>query len=80
MASGSSVHAAAAGYTDVFKHYWIEVLRTGEITGQMSLVLNELNKQIHESRDTRRKVSGAMMYPIILVCVAVLVKRRGRSL
>jgi type IV pilus assembly protein PilC len=72
VASGSSVHAAAAGYTDVFKHYWIEVLRTGEITGQMSLVLGELNKQIRESRDTRRKISGAMMYPIILVCVAVL--------
>ena len=58
VASGSSVHAAAASYTDIFKHHWIEVIRTGEITGQMALVLGELNKQIHESRDTSRKVKG----------------------
>ena len=37
----------------------------------MSLVLAELNKQIQDARATRRKVTGAMMYPIILICVAV---------
>jgi len=71
VASGSSVHAAAANYTKVFDHYWIEVIRTGEVTGQMSMVLGELNKQIHASRETHRKVMGALMYPMILICVAV---------
>jgi type IV pilus assembly protein PilC len=71
VASGSSVHAAAASFPNVFLHHWIEVIRTGEITGQMSLVLGELNNQIRESRETRRKVMGALMYPIILICVAV---------
>jgi len=72
VAAGSSLHAAAANHPKLFLHHWVEVIRTGEITGQMSLVLTELNKQIQESRATRRKVSGAMMYPIILVCIAVL--------
>ena len=71
VASGSSLHAAAANYTKIFSHHWVEVIRTGEVTGQMSLVLIELNKQIQETRATRRKISAAMMYPIILVCVAV---------
>lgn len=71
VASGSSVHAAAANYVGVFDHYWIEVIRTGEVTGQMSMVLNELNKQIHASRETHRKVMGALMYPMILIGVAV---------
>jgi type IV pilus assembly protein PilC len=71
VASGSSVHAAAAAHTNIFKHHWIEVIRTGEITGQMALVLGELNKQIQESRATGRKIKGAMMYPMILVFVAV---------
>jgi type II secretory pathway component PulF len=70
VASGSSLHAAAANYTKIFSHHWIEVIRTGEVTGQMSLVLLEL-KQIQETRATQRKISAAMMYPIILVCVAV---------
>jgi type IV pilus assembly protein PilC len=72
VAAGSSVHAAAADYPRVFQHHWIEVIRTGEITGQMPLVLQELNKQIHESRETRKKVMGALMYPIILICVAII--------
>src|ERR1051326_655229 len=71
VAAGSSFYAAASTYDYVFENHWVEVIRTGEVTGQMGAVLVELNKQIEESRNTRRKVFGAMMYPIILICVAV---------
>jgi type IV pilus assembly protein PilC len=71
VASGSSLYAAAANYPAVFEPYWIEIIRTGELSGQMGTVLIELNKQIRESRETRRKVIGSLMYPMILVFVAV---------
>jgi type IV pilus assembly protein PilC len=71
VSAGSALHAAAAAYPTVFQHHWIEVIRTGEITGQMGMVLLELNKQIRESRETRRKVTGALMYPLILIIIAV---------
>ncbi|MBN1394416.1 MAG: type II secretion system F family protein [Pirellulales bacterium] len=72
VSAGSTVHAAAAEFPKIFQSYWVEVIRTGEITGQMSLVLLELNKQIQDSRLTARKISGAMMYPIIMLAIAVL--------
>src|SRR5258708_31695208 len=72
VASGSSLNAAAANYGNVFEHHWIEVIPTGEITAHMGPVLLDLNKQIRESRETRRKVMGSLMYPIILIVVAVL--------
>lgn len=72
VASGSSLYAAATDHLNIFQHHWVEVIRTGEITGQMSLVLTELNKQIRESRETSRKVSGALMYPCVLIVIAVL--------
>jgi type IV pilus assembly protein PilC len=71
VAAGSSLHSAAGHHPQVFEHHWIEIIRTGEITGQMGPVLLELNKQIRESRETRRKVTAALMYPIILIFVAV---------
>jgi type IV pilus assembly protein PilC len=71
VSSGSSLHVAVGNHPKVFLHHWIEVIRTGEVTGQMSLVLAELNKQIQDARETRRKISGAMMYPIILITVAI---------
>jgi type IV pilus assembly protein PilC len=70
VAAGNSFNAAAGFHKDVFEPHWIEIIRTGEITGQMGPILIELNKQIRESRETWRKITGAMMYPIILLLVA----------
>ena len=72
VAAGSSLNAAAANHTDIFEHHWVEVIRTGEVTGKMGPVFLELNKQIRDSREPERKVSGALMYPIILILVAII--------
>lgn len=71
VAAGCSLHAAAATYPGVFEHHWIELIRTGEITGKMGPVLLDLNQQIRESRETRRKLIEAMTYPLILIAVTV---------
>jgi type IV pilus assembly protein PilC len=71
VASGSTFHAAAAAFPQVFEFQWLEAIRTGEVTGKMAQVLVELNKQIRESRETKRKIKGALMYPMILILVAV---------
>lgn len=72
ISAGSALYSAAANHPKLFEPHWIEVIHTGEITGKMGTVLLDLNKQIRESRETRRKVTGALMYPIILVIVAIL--------
>ncbi len=72
VASGSALYTAAAAHPQVFQNHWVEVIRTGEVTGKMGEVLLELNMQIRDSRETRRKVMGALMYPMILVVVAVI--------
>jgi type IV pilus assembly protein PilC len=72
VASGSTFYSSAAAFPEHFEFQWIEAIRTGEITGKMALVLVELNKQIRDSRETKRKVMASLMYPMILVCVAVI--------
>ncbi len=72
VAAGNSLNAAAAAYPHIFEAHWVEVIRTGEITGQMGAVLLELNRQIQEARETRRKILGALTYPAILLVVAVV--------
>ena len=37
------------------------------------MVLQDLNQQVREANETRRKVTGALVYPVILLIVAVLV-------
>ncbi len=72
VSSGSTFHSAAASYPQIFEFQWIEAIRTGEVTGKMSQVLVELNKQIRDARETKRKVKASLMYPMILICVAVI--------
>jgi type IV pilus assembly protein PilC len=72
VASGQSLHEAALSVKGIFAPHWIEVIRIGEVTGQMSTVLLELNKQILESRATARKIKGSLMYPVILIVVSII--------
>lgn len=73
ISSGSSLQIALSHYPAIFERHWVEVIHTGEITGKMAEVLAELNQQIRELRDTRRKLFGAMMYPLVLVLVSIAV-------
>jgi type IV pilus assembly protein PilC len=73
VAAGCSLREVLISYRDVFEDHWIELVGVGEISGKMGMVLCDLNQQIRDSRQTRRQIGGAMMYPIILLIVAVLV-------
>jgi len=73
VAAGSSLAAALGGHRRLFEDHWIALIDTGEAAGRMSEVLDDLNVQIRETQETRRKLSGALTYPIILVFVAVAV-------
>lgn len=72
VSAGSPFHTAAAAFPQVFDFAWIEAIRTGEVTGRMARVLVELNKQIRDARETRRKVKASLMYPCVLIVVAVV--------
>ena len=72
VAAGASLHSVLSEHRKVFEDHWIELVGIGEVSGEMSMVLTDLNKQILESNETRRKVKGALMYPVILLVVAVL--------
>ncbi|MFV2069238.1 MAG: type II secretion system F family protein, partial [Pirellulales bacterium] len=56
-----------------FADHWIALVGTGEASGRMAPVLEDLIGQIREAQETRRKISGALTYPIVLVVVAVMV-------
>ena len=73
VAAGSSLANALATHRRFFEDHWIALIDTGEAAGRMSEVLDDLNAQIRESQETRRKISGALTYPIILVFVAIAV-------
>jgi len=72
VAGGLSLHQAAADFPKVFDRQWIEVIKTGEVSGQLGEVLASLTNYITSIRQMRSKLVSAMIYPCILLAVAVL--------
>lgn len=72
VAGGLSLHQAAADFPKVFDRQWIEVIKTGEVSGQLADVLASLTNYIISIRQMRSKLISAMIYPCILLTVAVL--------
>jgi type IV pilus assembly protein PilC len=72
VAGGASLHEAASDFPKVFDRQWIEVIKTGEMSGQLAQVLTALTEYIVESREMRSKIVSAMIYPIILLSVAII--------
>jgi type IV pilus assembly protein PilC len=73
VAAGSPLQAALACHRNIFDDHWIALVGTGEASGNMAEVLDDLNAQIRDTQETKRRIGGALTYPIILVFVAVAV-------
>jgi len=72
VAGGQSLHQAAGDFPKVFDRQWIEVMKTGEVSGQLADVLTSLTQHIVAAREMRGKLVSAMIYPCILLTVAIL--------
>ncbi|MEM1404594.1 MAG: type II secretion system F family protein [Pseudomonadota bacterium] len=67
---GKALSAALQPYVDLFGRFYISMVRSGEASGEMSLVLDRLVAHLEESKATRDSVVSALIYPLILMVVA----------
>ena len=67
---GKALSVALEPYVDLFGRFYISMVRSGEASGEMSLVLDRLVAHLEESKATRDSVVSALIYPLILMVVA----------
>ncbi|MCS4510969.1 type II secretion system F family protein [Xylophilus ampelinus] len=70
--SGSPLSKALARHGDIFGDFYINMLRSGEASGQLAAVLARLVEHMERLRALRENVVSATIYPAILLTVAVL--------
>ncbi len=71
--SGEALHAALGKHPKVFPPIYIHMVEAGEVGGQLETVLIRLTEHIERDFTLQKKVIGALTYPAIIACVAVLV-------
>ena len=69
---GTPLSRALAAHRELFSDFYINMVRSGEVSGQMSAVLDRLVEHMERQRALRESVVSATIYPAILLGVAVL--------
>jgi type IV pilus assembly protein PilC len=68
---GSTFADALKDHPKVFDELFIQLCSAGEVGGILDTILNRLANYREKAEKLKRKVKGAMIYPIIVICVAV---------
>ena len=71
ISSGESFSLALTPYPRVFNSMFISMVRASEASGKMPEMLNVLSGYLNADAQTRKQVKGAMIYPFIMLLMAV---------
>ena len=69
---GKSLSQALEVRRDVFSRFYINIVRAGEAGGALGVVLTRLADTMERNKELRENVKSALIYPCILIGVAVL--------
>ncbi|HDZ76941.1 MAG TPA: type II secretion system F family protein [Candidatus Omnitrophica bacterium] len=69
--TGLTLKDALAKYPKVFSDLWINLIESGEASGNLALVLDRLAQYLEMQADFRRRIISGLMYPAILFIVAL---------
>src|SRR2546423_9242297 len=69
--SGSTLADALGEHPKVFDTLYVQLVAAGEIGGILDTILNRLAQYIEKNEKLKAKVKGAMVYPIVVLVVAV---------
>jgi type II secretory pathway component PulF len=70
---GISLAQAMSKYPKTFDNIYVQLVRAGEASGKLEMILERLTILIERQEALRKRVQGAFMYPIIQLVISVLV-------
>jgi type IV pilus assembly protein PilC len=71
--SGQSLSTALSKYPDVFSNLYVNMMAAAEISGSLASMLEQLAHYLDQEAETRSQVRGAMVYPCIILFMAITV-------
>lgn len=70
---GSSLSEGMAKYPKAFNHLYVKMVNAGEIGGVLDLILQRLAEFMEKSERLKRKIKGALVYPVVVITIAVVI-------
>jgi type IV pilus assembly protein PilC len=70
--NGMPFSEAVARHRQIFPNYYIGILRSAEITGQLDVVLDQLSTYLERDLESRSKIKSALTYPAIVLVMSIV--------
>lgn len=70
--SGISLGEAFAKYPTVFSDVYVNMVKAGEEGGILDKILKRLALQVEADASIRKKIKGAMMYPLVILTITIV--------
>jgi type IV pilus assembly protein PilC len=70
--AGVALSEALEKHPTVFSRLYTEMVRAGEIGGMLDEVLLRIADQLEKDQELRRKIKGAMAYPVVVLAFSIL--------
>ena len=70
---GETFHESIAKHPRVFDRLFISMVKAGEHGGLLAEILDRLAGFLEASARLRKKIKSAMTYPVIVICIAMLI-------
>lgn len=72
ISRGSQFNEALAKYPKIFSQLFISMVKAGEEGGTLAEALDTISVQMERSSNLKKKIRGAMIYPIIVISVMII--------
>lgn len=69
---GSQLADALQKHPDIFSDVYVNMVRAGEAAGIVDDILKRLATQVEKSSSMKKKIKGAMTYPLVLLSLTVI--------
>ncbi len=70
---GSTLSEAMEKHPKAFNRLYCKMVQAGEVGGVLDLILNRLAEFMERAQALKRKVIGALIYPSVVIAIAVLI-------
>lgn len=70
---GVALSSSLEKWPDVFSELFISMIRAGEVSGSLELILKNITLELKKEHELRSKVVNAMIYPCIVVASMILI-------
>lgn len=71
--AGSTLSSSMAAFPSVFPNLMVSLMKAAEASGKLGMMLARISEYLGKERRTKRQIVGAMVYPLVMVGMAIAV-------